>query len=89
MRNLKPAAIARLLLISIMLLLFPALGHDSLSAAEKAKGDPNVKVWVNTKSGVYHCPGTKWYGKSKEGKYMTQKEAQEKGYHPSHHKVCW
>ena len=28
----------------------------------------------------YHCPGTRWYGKTKEGKYMTQKEAQGKGW---------
>ena len=24
-------------------------------------------VWVNTESGVYHKPGTRWYGKTKTG----------------------
>ena len=52
------------------------------------RGDPDVKVWVNTKSGAYHCPGTKWYGKTKEGEYMTQKQAQEKAYHPAYNEPC-
>lgn len=51
-------------------------------------GNPNVKVWVNTGSGVYHCPGTRWYGNTKKGEYMTQKEAQDKHYRPAYGKVC-
>ena len=51
-------------------------------------GNPDVKVWVNTNSGVYHCPGTRWYGKTKEGEYMTQKQAQDKHYRPAYGKVC-
>jgi hypothetical protein len=51
-------------------------------------GRADVKVWVNTKSGVYHCPGTRWYGNTKSGEYMTQKQAQEKGYRPAYGKVC-
>ena len=51
-------------------------------------GSPNVKVWVNTESGVFHCPGTKSYGKTKKGAYMTQKEAQAKKYRPANRKVC-
>jgi hypothetical protein len=51
-------------------------------------GNPDVKVWVNTNSHVYHCPGTRWYGKTKQGEYMTQKQAQDKGNRPAYGKVC-
>jgi hypothetical protein len=54
----------------------------------KVQGNPDVKVWVNTKSGVYHCPGTRWYGATKQGEYMTQAEAQKKGYRPAYGKFC-
>ena len=60
-----------------------------LSAAAQAdRGKPDVKVWVNTASGVYHCPGTRWYGATKHGEYMSQAEAQKKGYRPAYGKVC-
>jgi len=51
-------------------------------------GTPEIKVWVNTKSGTYHCPGTTWYGHTREGTYMTQKEAQDKGYRPAADRAC-
>lgn len=57
-------------------------------AAQSDQGNPNIKVWVNTASGVYHCPGTRWYGNTKQGVYMTQVEAQKKGYRPAYGKVC-
>jgi hypothetical protein len=37
-------------------------------------------VWVNTKSGVFHSEGDRWYGKTKEGKFMTEAEALKAGY---------
>jgi competence protein ComEA len=40
-------------------------------------------VWVNTKSGVYHTEGDQWYGKTKEGKFMTEADAMAAGYHAS------
>ena len=51
-------------------------------------GNPEIKVWVNTSSGVYHCPGTHWYGATKAGTYMKQSEAQNKGYRAAYHRVC-
>jgi hypothetical protein len=48
--------------------------------AAPAGGGGNGKVWVNTKSGVYHRQGDKWYGKTKEGKYMTEDEAIKAGF---------
>jgi len=52
------------------------------------QGNPDARVWVNTKSGVYHCPGTHWYGATKAGEYMKQSEAQQKGFRPAYHRPC-
>ena len=40
-------------------------------------------VWVNTESGIYHKQGSRYYGKTKQGKYMTEADAIKAGYRPS------
>lgn len=51
-------------------------------------GNPDTRVWVNLPTHVYHCPGDRWYGKTKHGEYMTQAEAQKKGNRPAYGRVC-
>jgi len=40
-------------------------------------------VWVNTDSGTYHQDGSRWYGNTKQGKYMSEADAQKAGYKPA------
>jgi hypothetical protein len=80
------------LVVAITLLACPptaqVLSQQLASTLRQPAGNPSVRVWVNTASGVYHCPGTRWYGNTKRGEYMTQKEAHEKGNRPAYGKVC-
>ena len=60
------------------------------TASERATPAPGGagQVWVNTASKVYHCPGTRWYGKTKQGSYMSEAEARAQGARPDHGKAC-
>jgi hypothetical protein len=75
----------------------PSRADDStirLAQAQRAEPIPTpgssrpVIVWVNTASGVYHCPGDRWYGNTKRGEYMTEAEAKARGNRPDHYRPC-
>ena len=57
-------------------------------SASAAPGGGAGQVWVNHKSKVYHCSGDRWYGKTKDGEYMSESDASAKGYRPDHNKPC-
>jgi hypothetical protein len=58
---------------------------SSSSATKPAKATEkgDELVWVNTASGVYHKKGSRWYGKTKKGKYMLEEDAIKAGYKPA------
>ena len=55
---------------------------------ERASGGGADKIWANSASKVYHCAGSKYYGKTKKGEYMTEADARAKGYHGVGGKSC-
>jgi hypothetical protein len=55
-----------------------AAPNDPAIASAKSNG----QVWVNLDSGVYH-KGGRWYGKTKNGKFMSEADAKAAGYKAS------
>jgi len=47
--------------------------------ATPAPGGGHGLVWVNTESHIYHKEGSRFYGKTKQGKYMSEAEAIKEG----------
>lgn len=66
----------------------PSAGKSSDAAKSSTTTEARVPpekgmVWVNTSSKVYHREGDRWYGKTKQGKFMTEADAIKAGYHAS------
>ena len=57
-------------------------------AATAAPGGGPGLVWVNKTSKVYHCPSDRWYGKTKNGAYMSESDAIAQGNHADNGKAC-
>jgi hypothetical protein len=51
----------------------PAL-FDSEAAAQ-GHCPRDVVVWLNVPSGIYHYRGERWYGRTRHGAYVCEKEA--------------
>ncbi|HEU5247556.1 MAG TPA: hypothetical protein VFU09_10740 [Candidatus Udaeobacter sp.] len=60
----------------------PAGRTTEEAANPPAPGGGHGQVWVNTETGVYHREGSRFYGTTRKGKYMTEQDAIQAGYKP-------
>ncbi len=52
--------------------------YDSENAAQ-AHCPSDTVVWLNTRTGIWHEKGMRWYGATREGAYVCRKEAASAG----------
>ena len=50
-------------------------GEFTTEAEAKARCPGDTVVWLNSKSHIYHYPGTRSYGTTKQGAYMCEADA--------------
>lgn len=64
--------------------------HFTQPAASSAVEAPQsrVSVWVNTRSHVYHCQGTRYYGNTAAGTFMSEGDALKFGNRPAYGRSC-
>jgi hypothetical protein len=58
-------------------------GSGQTEAAQPQTPPQKGMVWVNLPTGVYHREGDRWYGKTKNGKFMSEADAVKAGYRPA------
>ena len=57
----------------------PMVRETKIAPENSAKNE----VWVNTRSGKYWKPGSRYYGKTKKGEFMSELDALDRGYSPA------
>jgi GAF domain-containing protein len=81
----KPAPDADLSLFDKMLI---SLGLAEAPETPENNGNPDTQVWVDLHTALYYCPGTDLYGKTPNGKFTSQRDAQLDQFEPAYRKAC-
>jgi hypothetical protein len=59
-------------------------GHNTTGVT----GRPEARVWVDVHTALYYCEGSDLYGKTPEGRFATQRDAQQDQFQPASQAPC-
>jgi hypothetical protein len=66
-----------------------ALGiAEAPTSAVHLQGDPNIEVWVDPHHALYYCPGEEQYGKTADGRFTSQRDAEMDSFEPANRSAC-
>jgi hypothetical protein len=77
--------ITRIAAFWICLCVLPAAAQTLYVSPDAAQAHcpSDTVVWLNTRTDVYHYQGERWYGNTKEGAYVCEREAEVAGDRPT------
>jgi hypothetical protein len=76
--------VAMMAALAMSISVFTAQAGDPTPSNQiQVSAGTDVTVWVNTRTGVYHYPGSPWYGKTVHGAYMSESQAKTEGDRPA------
>ena len=67
--------------LAVLALSSPCCAQAKFATEQQAQRHcPNdIVVWLNLPTGIYHMKGERWYGRTKDGAYICEKEADQAG----------
>ncbi len=81
-RNVRTVLLALILALLLSAVAVAQTLYNSPSVAHQHCPHDNV-VWLNTATGIYHFDGERWYGRTKHGAFVCQREANAAGDRPT------
>jgi putative methionine-R-sulfoxide reductase with GAF domain len=64
------------------------LGLAEAPETPEYKGNPDTQVWIDLHTALYYCPDSDLYGKTPQGKFANQRDAQLDQFEPASRKAC-
>jgi putative methionine-R-sulfoxide reductase with GAF domain len=61
---------------------------EAPSQAPELKGNPDTQVWIDLHTALYYCPGSDLYGKTPNGRFTSQREAQLDQFESASRRAC-
>ncbi len=65
-----------------------SLGLADPPESPEYKGNPDTQVWIDTHTALYYCPGSELFGKTPNGRFASQRDAQLDQFESASRRAC-